>query len=134
MIRRPILTVLLSTLALFSLSSSLFGQTERGAITGAVTDTQGAVVSGAKVTVTDIASGVGQTYTTNSEGVYEAPFLAPGQYKVSVTATGFSTSVNNNVTVSINARVRVDLTLQTGNVTALVEVTDAAPLVQTENA
>jgi hypothetical protein len=134
MIRRSAQTILLGAIVLLSSPSTLFGQTERGAIVGTVTDSNGAAVAGATLTITDIATNVSQTYKTNTEGLYEAPFLTPGVYKVSATAGGFSTSFNDNVTVSINSRVRVDLSLQTGAVTAQIEVTDAAPLVQTENA
>lgn len=134
MIRRPILTVLLGALVLCPLSASLFGQSERGALVGTITDSQGAALADATVTITNLATNVSQTYRTNSEGLYEAPFLTPGNYKVSATANGFSTSFNDKVTVSIAARVRVDLSLQAGAVTAQIEVTDAAPLVQTENA
>lgn len=111
-----------------------FAQTERGAIVGTITDSSGAVVSGATVTITDLATNVTQTHRSNSDGLYEAPFLTPGVYRVAATATGFSTSFNGNVLVNVGARVRVDLSLQAGNVAAQVEVTDAAPLVQTENA
>lgn len=125
---------ILGAILLLTLPSALYGQTERGSITGTITDAQGAAVAGAKVTVTNLASNVEQVYSTNSEGVYEAPFLIPGLYKVSASAAGFSTSVQSGVNVSINARVRVDLSLQAGSVTEQVEVTDAAPLLQTENA
>jgi hypothetical protein len=134
MVRGFVCRLFRGLLALCLLGSISFAQSERGAIVGTIIDSTGAVVTNATVTITNIASNVAQTYTTNSEGLYEAPFLMPGLYKVTATAAGFSTSFSNNVTVSINARVRVDLTLQTGNVTALVEVTDASPLVQTENA
>lgn len=134
MIRRSIHNAILSMLVLCLAPSTLLGQTERGAIVGTITDSQGAVVSSATVTVTSLSTNASQTYKTNSEGLYEAPFLMPGEYKVSATASGFSTSFNNNVTVNVGARVRVDLALQTGNVSAQVEVTDSAPLVQTETA
>jgi hypothetical protein len=134
MIRSFVRRLILSLPVLCLLFPTSFAQTERGAIVGTIIDGNGAVVANATVTVTNIASNISQTFTTNSEGLYEAPFLSPGLYKVTAVASGFSTSFSNNVTVSINARVRVDMALQTGNVTALVEVTDAAPLVQTENA
>lgn len=133
---KPSLKVSFLSILLLLLSPVLsFGQTEKGAIAGVVNDTTGAVVPGAAVTVTNLSTDVSQTLKTNSDGFYEAPFLVPGRYKVTATATGFSTSLFSDITVSINARVRVDLTLQIGSVTAQVEVTAAAsPLVQTENA
>ncbi len=95
MIRRSIHNAILGALVLCLTASTLFAQTERGAIVGTVTDSQGAVVSSATVTVTSLATNVSQTYKTNSEGLYEAPFLTPGEYKVAATASGFSTSFNN---------------------------------------
>ena len=110
------------------------GQTETGAIIGTITDQLGAVVANATVIVTDVNSNVSQTYKTNEDGFYEAPFLKPGTYRVSVAVEGFNTAVSNHVTVNVNSRVRVDLPLTPGSVTAEVEVSDAASLVQTENA
>ncbi len=114
--------------------SALLGQTEKGAIVGTVTDASGAAVPGATVTITNPGTNVSQTLSTNAEGYYEAPFLTPGSYKVSAAAPGFSTGVNNNVVVSVGARVRTDLALQAGDISATVEVVNTAPLVQTENA
>jgi len=111
-----------------------FGQTETGAIIGTITDQHGAALANAIVTVTDVNSNVSQTYKTNDEGFYEAPFLKPGTYKVSATAEGFGTGSSKQLVVSVNARIRVDLPLQPGNVTAEVVVSDSSPLVQTENA
>src|SRR5262245_31732294 len=98
MIIRVVQTIVFSALIIFSASSTLlFGQTERGAIVGIISDSHGSVVVGAAVTITSLATNVSQNYKTNSEGIYEAPFLSPGTYKVSATATGFSTSINKSV-------------------------------------
>jgi hypothetical protein len=132
--RRIWQVILVASLHLVLIPSSAFGQTERGAIVGTVTDALGAVVADATVTVTNLSTTVSQTYKTNSEGFYEAPFLTPGVYQVSAQASGFSRAINSNVTVNVGARVRVDLPLQAGSVTEQVEVSDAAPLVQTEHA
>jgi len=127
-------TAWLVLLMLVTLSPIVWGQTERGAITGTVTDSRGAVLPGATVTVTNIETNVSQTYTTNADGLYEAPFLTPGRYKVSATAPGFATAVKDRITVNVAARVRVDLTLQVGAVTEQVVVTVGEPLVQSETA
>jgi Carboxypeptidase regulatory-like domain len=134
MIIRSVQTIILGALILSLTTLTLFGQTERGAIIGTITDSQGAVVSGASVTIIALATSVSQSFKTNSEGFYEAPFLSPGIYKVSATASGFSTSFNKSVEVNVGARVKVDLTLQTGSVSAQVEISDSTPLVQTETA
>jgi len=134
MIIRSVQTIVLGALVLSLTLSTLYGQTERGAIVGTIIDSQGAVVAGAAVTITAQATNISQSYKTNSEGFYEAPFLSPGIYKVSATASGFSTSFNRSVVVNVGARVKVDLTLQTGSVSAKVEISDSTPLVQTETA
>ncbi len=112
----------------------LFGQTEKGAIVGAVTDSTGAVVQGAAVMITNLGTNTSQTVTTNAEGLYEAPFLVPASYTVSVTAPGFSTIVVNEVVVNVGRRERVNVTLQPGQVSEQINVTDTAPLLQTETA
>src|SRR5919199_6378214 len=64
--------------------ASAFSQTEKGAITGPVTDAAGAVIPEARVTVTNVETNVSQVLSTNAEGQYEAPFLSPGRYNVTV--------------------------------------------------
>ena len=123
------------SISLFLFSPALLlGQSEKGAIVGTVTDSNGSVVPSATVTITNLGNNTSQTYTTNSDGLYEAPFLTPSTYKVSVTASGFSTSVANEVVINVGQRQRVDVKLQPGDVTAQIQVTDIAPLLQTESA
>ena len=62
-----------------------------GSIAGTVTDSNRAIVPGASVTVTNIDTGVSHAYTTNTSGLYVAPFLQPGHYKVDATASNFGT-------------------------------------------
>jgi hypothetical protein len=133
-LKRSLNRYLLAGLLLLLSPALLLGQTEKGAIVGAVTDSSGAVVPGATVTVTDLGTNTSQTFTTNGEGLYEAPFLTPGKYKVSVTARGFSTSVVGEAVVSVGQRERVDVALQPGDVATQIQVVDTAPLLQTESA
>jgi hypothetical protein len=113
----------------------LFGQSEKGAILGVVTDSTGAIVPGATVTITNLGTKTDQTFTTNSEGLYEAPFLVPATYKVTVTATGFKTSVVNEVILNVGRRESVNVQLEAGDISAVVDVSDTStPLLQTENA
>lgn len=110
------------------------GQTERGSIVGIVTDNNGAAVSNAAVTVTDLGNKTTRTFTTNSEGIYNVPFLTPGNYEITASAPGFSKTVVGDVVVSVGTRSSVDIALKIGEITETVTVEDAAPLVQTENA
>ena len=120
------------TITLFTLVG--FGQTEKGSISGTVVDESGAVIPGATVTVTNLGNQTSQTFTTNSQGVYNAPFLVPGSYKVSASASGFSTGVVNEVVVSVGNATRANVSLKPGSVSETVEVNNATPLIQTENA
>ncbi len=123
---------ILAILLLFS--SAAIGQTEKGSIVGIVADESGNAVPNATVTVTNLGDRTSQTFTTNEEGIYNVPFLTPGNYEVSVTATGFSKTVVTDVVVNVASRESVNITLKVGQVTETVEVANESPLLQTENA
>ena len=93
---------------------SAVGQEFRGTITGTVTDPNGAIVSGASVTVKNVGTNVSSTVTTNDSGAYTVPFLAPGTYNISATGSGFKTSVRENLTVQVDDRLTIDLQLEIG--------------------
>jgi hypothetical protein len=114
--------------------TSVLAQSERGAIVGVVTDSTGAVVPNATITITNLGNKAAQTFTTNGEGVYEAPFLPPATYEVSAIAPGFGKTVNNNVIVNVGQRVSVNLELSAGNIQSNVLIVDTPQLVQTESA
>ena len=95
---------------------------DRGVITGLVTDKSGAAVSGATVTITNEATGVNTVVSTTSAGNYSTPPLVLGSYKVQVELTGFKTSVQPGVQVTSGATVRVDASLEVGQVSETVEV------------
>ena len=109
-----------------------FGQYENGSIVGTVRDGSGAVVSGATVTVTNIATGVVSTRTTNDSGDYEVPALRVGQYNVEITHGGFSPARATDITVSVASRQRIDLTLKIGETTTSVEVSGVSLQVETD--
>jgi hypothetical protein len=112
---------------------SVFGQVNLGHILGSVIDQSGGVIPGATVTVTDAARGVSRTLTTDAAGEYSAPSLVPSTYTVRVESKGFRTIERQNVAVGVGQDVRVDITLQPGEQTQTLTVTEAAPLVQTTN-
>lgn len=131
--RTPAIAVLSSCLVLL-FAVSVFAQSERGTIVGVVTDSTGAVVPGATVTITNLGNKAVQTLTTNDQGVYEAPFLPPATYEVSAIAPGFGRTLNNNVVVNVGQRVSVDLQLSAGSIETNVLIVDTPQLVQTESA
>ncbi len=108
-------------------------QVDRGAIVGTVTDPSGARISNAQITVTNRETGQPVHLTTDDEGNYNANLLKIGTYSVSATRQGFETTTQPSVDVAVNQSVRVDLVLKLGSATETVEVTGAAPLLQTES-
>ena len=132
--RRSLVNTFFSLLVLLFLQMAVVAQSERGAIVGLVTDSTGALVPGASVTITNLGNKTSQTLTTNDEGRYEAPFLIPATYEVSATAPGFAKTVNNNVVVNVGQRVSINLELRAGGFEGTVQVIDAAALLQTETA
>jgi hypothetical protein len=97
-------------------------QTFRGTILGTVTDTSGAAVLNAKVSALNVDTGVERTTETNSEGSYLIPELPIGTYKVTISQSGFQTTVTNGVTVDVAAERRVDAVLKPGQVSQQVIV------------
>jgi len=112
----------------------LFSQGNFGRILGTVTDQTGGVISGATVTIIDKDRGVAATLTTDQAGEYNAPTLIPGTYIVRAEANGFKKLERQNVVLEVGKEVRVDLTVQPGEQTQTVTVTEAIPLVETTNA
>ncbi len=116
-------------------SSILVGQTFRGTILGTVTDTSGAVVSGAKVVIKNPSTGLERTTQTSGDGSYALPELPLGTYTVTISQAGFQTSVATNVVVDVATERRVDATLRTGQVEQQVQVSgEELPQVETTSA
>src|SRR6266581_2654965 len=126
--------VLGATIGVLLLSLPLFSQGNFGRILGTVTDQTGGVISGATVTIIDKDRGVARTLTTDGAGEYNAPTLIPGTYIVRAEANGFKRLERQNVVLEVGKEVRVDLTVQPGEQTQSVTVTEAVPLVETTNA
>jgi hypothetical protein len=104
-----------------------------GSIFGTVTDSTGAVVPSATVTVADIAKGTSVTVQSDATGDYRVQHLIPDTYNVTVEATGFSKMTTENVVVYADTAPKVDFTMTVGSVNNTVTVTSAAPLLQTEH-
>jgi Carboxypeptidase regulatory-like domain len=112
----------------------LSAQVLYGSLTGTVTDASEAVLPNAQITVLETQTGVSQSQTTDSAGIYRFPALLPGSYKVTITATGFSTQETPNVPVGANEIRRIDAHLGVGAATQSVTVTTAPALLQTDSA
>jgi hypothetical protein len=135
MLRRIYAVVLFAVPFAFILTaiSSAVAQVDRGSIVGTITDPSGARIAGAQVTVTSRDTQQPVRVTTDEQGSYSAKLLKIGVYSVSATRQGFETTIQQSVDVGVDQTVRVDLVLKLGAASETVEVTGAAPLLQTES-
>src|SRR6185503_6662323 len=128
--RRILTVVALLTLAL---SSVAFAQVDRATITGTVTDSGGAVVAGATVTITNLATNVSLRQPTTDTGSYLLVNLIPGKYQVDVEQTGFK-KTSQLVTLEVGQRARVDAALEVGSFSETVKVTESTQLINSNDA
>lgn len=129
-----IVRVLFSVALLGILASLLHAQIDTGSITGTVTDASGAVIGGAKVTLTNEGTAAALSTVSGSDGGYKFSPVRIGSYKLDVTAQGFKTSSETHVVVDVSSNVLRNFKLQAGAVTETVEVTSEAPLLQSQDA
>ena len=125
---------LVATLAMVALTATAFGQEFRGTVSGTVTDQTGAAIANAQVTAVENGTNAKAETKTDSAGQYVLPFLAPGQYRVTVRADGFQQAVRSSVELGSGEHPVIDVRLAVGDVTQQVEVTAETPLVNSENA
>src|SRR5438093_437740 len=116
------------------LARPTFAQVDTGAILGTVKDPSGAVVPGAKVTLTNEGTSFSISTTTGPDGGYTFTPVKIATYTVDAEFQGFQKASHPHVTVDVQQQVVVDFTLQPGQVTQTVEVTGEVPLLQTQNA
>jgi hypothetical protein len=109
-------------------------QAVSGNIIGTVIDPSGAAVSGAEVTIANLGTGTSTQITTNESGNYTAPNLPAGNYTVTITAPGFQKFLQQNIAVNVSQSVRVDASLQVGQATQQITVTEAPPGIETDRA
>jgi len=126
--------VLLVILAVWFCSPSAVAQSTSGRILGTLTDQSGAAVGGATVTVTDAQRGTTRTVSTDQTGNYAVPDLPPGTYKIRVEAKGFKAVERPNVQIEVASDVRADFSLQPGQVTEMLTITEEVPLLNTTSA
>jgi hypothetical protein len=127
---------LVAAFSLFLFAGLALGQTGAGTfgtILGTVNDETGAVVPKVTVTVTSVRTGSVRTTTTDEQGSYQVPALLPGLYRVELEASGFKKYQRTDVELRVNESVRVDATMQVGELTQTVEVEGGAPLLTTSS-
>ena len=124
-------SVALSVFVIFAISLSwatrASAQVSGATLSGTVTDSSGAVIPKAQISIKNVATDISRTAETSSAGFYTAPDLSPGKYAVTVTAAGFNTSVRSNITLTVGAQQVLDFAMQVGQVSQTVEVTEEAP-------
>ncbi len=113
--------------------ASAFAQFDTGSFVGTVHDSTGAVVPGATVTVTNPETGISVTRLSDASGAWEVPSLHTGVYAVTISHDGFSNAAAKDLTLSVGARQRVDLTLAAAGATETVEVSGVAIQLETED-
>jgi hypothetical protein len=121
-------------LSLLLPAALLLAQSGSATITGTVTDPSGATINGAIVTVRDTSTGFTRTTASNETGNYSLPGLRPGVYTVTVETAGFRRHQQTNFQVEVDQTARLDVQMQLGQTTEVVEVKAAAQLLHTENA
>src|SRR5690348_14755062 len=128
--RKSTLALLLTLFATFA-----FAQTQnQGAMTGTVEDASGALLAGAQVTATNVATGIKSTIKTDEHGSYRLSFLAPGTYTVTSEAQGFQKTALRSVIVTVGTITNANFKMKIGSTSETVDVTSAAPVVNTDNA
>jgi hypothetical protein len=128
---------LLTLLAVFVIAiswRSANAQVDQGTIAGVIQDTTGAVIPNAQVTITNIDTNLTLQATTESNGAYVFSPLKVGRYKVSASASGFSTTTQENLQLDVQARLNIVIVLKPGEASTQVVVSTAPPLLQTEQA
>src|SRR5881296_137580 len=99
-------------------------------LSGTVTDTSGAVIPGVTISIKNTATGIVRNVTTDEAGFYSAPNLQAGSYEVTASVAGFNRVVQSNITLTVGAQQQLNITMKVGETAQVVEVTEAAPLVQ----
>jgi Carboxypeptidase regulatory-like domain/TonB-dependent Receptor Plug Domain len=128
--RRVLCLLSFAVLGMILFAAEMRAQVAGATLSGTINDPSGAVVPNAQVAARNTATGVTRAATTDSAGFYSLPNLLPGNYEVTVTATGFSTAVQSNIELAVGAQQQLNVAMKIGETTQKVQVTEAAPAVQ----
>src|SRR5215471_5348682 len=131
MLRRMTLHFVVVILAITILTTNqAIAQVAGATLSGTITDPSGAAIANAQLTITNKATGVTRPVTADFVGFYSAPNLLPGDYEVTISASGFSTTRESNVTLTVGAQQVLDVALRIGEASQTVVVTESTPQVQ----
>jgi len=129
MFRFPLLAAMLAVCTV-----SLSAQDTRGSISGRITDSSGAAVSGAKITTRNTGTNATAETVSGDSGLFSVPYLLPGTYTVTVESSGFKRLVRDNIELRTQDRLSLDLALEVGAVQETVNVSSEAPLLEVSTA
>src|SRR5215475_3320 len=132
--KSPVRLLLAVSMFLLFGSSLALGQAVTGSFVGNITDAGGASVGGAKITITEINTGIARAVVTGADGGYVMPYLPPGTYRVEIEKSGFKRFATTDIRLATGQAVRVDAALEVGQITETTEVTTTSSLLQTESA
>ena len=121
---------LAASIAILAFSICTLAQVSQGTVSGISVDPSGAVLTGSKVTATNIATGETFTVNTNSDGLFVFPVVPVGSYKIEASHAGFNT-LDENVQVTVGAKIDLKMTLPVATGNQVVEVTAEAPVIET---
>ncbi|MEY4166324.1 MAG: hypothetical protein RIR52_148, partial [Acidobacteriota bacterium] len=124
--------ILLLLVLLLVVGLDVSGQSTTGTITGRVTDPNGAVIPGARLTITNTATNIGVAVVANDEGLYVAPGLLPSGYRVTAQAAGFGKLTKSGIQLEINQTAQVNIQMAVSAAEVEIEVSAAEVLLQTE--
>src|SRR6516165_9095361 len=120
-------------LSLFAAAFAAFAQSDRGTITGTVSDPAGAVVAAAPIQARHLETGAVYDAASSATGNYTLSQLPTGTYELTINVPGFKKFVRQNLMLPVAQTLRIDATLEVGSNTELVTVTELAPLLKTES-
>ena len=118
---------------LFLAAIAVWAQSDRGTITGTITDPAGAVITGAPIALRNVATAAAYEAASTATGNYTLAQLPTGTYEMTVTFTGFKRYVRQNIELPVAQTIRLDVSLEVGATNESVTVTDSAPLLKTES-
>src|SRR6266567_4558684 len=125
--------ILALTLVLAALPIAALAQFETATVLGTVKDGSGAVLVGSKITLENVKTGVISNALSNDAGNFDFVAVQIGTYRLKAEATGFKTGISSEFTVAVQARQRVDMTLEVGDVTQSVAVKDTVAMLETDS-
>lgn len=130
-LRGVLMKTLLAVATLLVCSVCVYSQTPTGTLSGTVRDSTGAVVTTAKITLTNAATGLSRTVDADDKGRYSLTNVEPGTYELRVRATSFKEAVQKGVVLAVGGYTSLDITMQAGSVSEVITVNTTPPLIET---